>query len=105
MRADLKPWRQVACERLYTPQGIEMVIQTDMDSKRPIDQGRYLSKVCRAELTAWMWTKKTVTFIYKLLQIHRVTLAVLEYIFECQIKQSFTISNLVICHTKIEKSD
>ena len=39
-----KPWRQVACERLYTPQGVELVIQMDMDSKRPNDRGRYLSK-------------------------------------------------------------
>ena len=39
-----KQWRRVACERLYTPQGVEMDIQTDMDSKRSNDQGRYLSK-------------------------------------------------------------
>ena len=39
-----KPWRKVACERLYTPQGVEMVIHTDMDSKWPNDHGRYLSK-------------------------------------------------------------
>ena len=28
-----KPWRQVACERLYTLQGVEMDIQMDMECK------------------------------------------------------------------------
>ena len=31
-----KPWRQVACERLYTPQGVEMDIQMDMECKGPM---------------------------------------------------------------------
>ena len=31
-----KPWRQVACERLYTPRGVEMDIQMDMECKGPM---------------------------------------------------------------------
>ena len=31
-----KPWRQVACERLYTAQGVEMDIQMDMECKGPM---------------------------------------------------------------------
>ena len=31
-----KPWRQVACERLYTPQGVEMDIKMDMECKGPM---------------------------------------------------------------------
>ena len=31
-----KPWRQVACERLYAPQGVEMDIQMDMECEGPM---------------------------------------------------------------------
>ena len=37
-----KPWCQVACERLYTPQGVDMDIQMDIYGLDwPNDQGRY----------------------------------------------------------------
>ena len=40
-----KPRCQVACERLYTPQGVEMDIQMDIYGLDwPNNQGRYLSK-------------------------------------------------------------
>ena len=31
-----KPWCQVACERLYAPQGVEMDIQMDMECEGPM---------------------------------------------------------------------
>ena len=53
-----KPWRQVACERLYTPQGVEMDIQMDMECKGPMTR-EGTCQVCRAELWAWMWTQNS----------------------------------------------
>ena len=54
-----KPWRQVACERLYTPRGVEMDIQMDIWIVKAQWPGKVLVKVCRAELCAWMWTQNS----------------------------------------------
>ena len=47
----------LACERLYTPQGVEMDIQMDIWTVKAKWPGKVLVKVCRAELWAWMWTQ------------------------------------------------
>ena len=51
-----KPWYQVACEQLYTPQGVEMDIQIDILTVKAQWSGKALVKVCRAELSASVWT-------------------------------------------------
>ena len=57
-----KPQRQVACEGLYTPQGVELDIQMDIWTVQAQWPGKVLVKVCRAQLWAWMWTQNSDFF-------------------------------------------
>ena len=66
-----KPRRQVACERLYTPQGVEMDIQRYLCNVKARWPGKVL--VCRAEPWAWMWTLSSdFTFFYTLNNVSEI---------------------------------
>ena len=74
-----KPWRQVACERLYTPQGVEMDIQMDMECKGPMTregtcqslQSRALSLDVDSKQWLYLLPNCTVGLIFVIMKTHR----------------------------------
>ena len=71
-----KPWRQVACERLYTPQGVEMDIQMDMECKGPMTrEGTCQSLQSRAlslDVDSKQWLYFTLPSIVRVISIHGI---------------------------------
>ena len=61
-----KPWRQVACERLYTPQGVEMDIQMDMEYKGPMTREGTCQSLQSSEPGCGLKTV-TLLLLYKLI--------------------------------------
>ena len=61
-----KPWRQVACERLYTPQGVEMDIQMDMECKGPMTREGTCQSLQSRALSLDVNSKQWLYFICEL---------------------------------------
>ena len=59
-----KPWRQVACERLYTPQGVEMDIQMDMECKGPMTREGTCQSLQSRALSLDVDSKQWLYFFY-----------------------------------------
>ena len=66
-----KPWRQVACERLYTPQGVEMDIQMDMECKGPMTREGTCQSLQSRALSLDVDSKQWLYFTFEILPCER----------------------------------